>query len=91
MPTTRLPGASLVHAAMVCAALALVTDVTGAHLHFDEECAPCIMVEADGTSELSATSDRPVFANSRPVEACANSALTLSQASHQPRAPPILP
>lgn len=91
MPTTGLRRASYAHAAAVlCAVLALVTDLTGTHLHVDEECAPCIAVEADGKPELSATSARPWFAKSRPAEARVDTPLTLSQGSHQPRAPPIL-
>ena len=90
MPVAGFRWGAAARGVAVAALLALVTDLTDAHMHFDEECTSCIVVEVDSTAEASRMQRRPLFAVSRTVEVRAATTLALSLTPHQPRAPPAL-
>ena len=81
---------SLARAFAVCAVLALLTDLSDAHIHLEEDCQRCIMAEVDGVSERSATSSRPSFRHSGPAAAGVDAPSLASRYTHRPRAPPAL-
>lgn len=82
---------SIAHAVTVCAVLALATDLEGSHIHMDDECLRCLMVEVDGTSEPLSPSDRTLVLGSRLACAPTSAAREAPGHTNQPRAPPTLP
>ena len=90
MPTAGFRWGSAARAVAVYAVLALVADLSHGHVHLDEECVRCIMVEQGDASEPSATSVCAFVANSETAEVRSRSTSARSRTPHQPRAPPAL-
>ena len=90
MPTAGLRWGAVARAVAVYVVLALVADLSHAHVHLDEECVRCIVVEQGDTFEPPATSAGAYFAASRKAEAPTSRFAAWSQTPHQPRAPPTL-